>query len=303
MDMFMQVGSRTTVHRALRAASKQQMKEASGGRAAAQRATSKVTTGAQVTARRMGRASKRGTEGGIFADAVSDGADAADAADSATDSATDGQLNIQGTNTGFAAFISQLASGKDPGDNNQAKEMVQQLIVRLLQEQTHEEGQKNNCTRDTKAVEKLVEDRGQELTGLESMVTHKENEKETAEREVQELEENQQKLSSLREEVIGQRKTEKEDYEKKAEDRKLTIKVLKQAAKILTHFYDSLDRTSASADDLLQVANQTIPDAPPEPDTWTSGQSTRKTIASGAAVSMIEKVIEDVERERKTADE
>jgi len=235
----------------------------------------------------------------MAADSLDDIVDAADAADT-MDSEVMPVRKTHGRGPGFAAFISQLASGK-VGSSDEARKMVKMLITRLKDEQATEDKKLKHCKASFPAREKELEDAQSELQQIDSTVGLKSSEIGTIGIELGRLESTVQDNLFISTSIRQQRKDEHELFEKNHKDRRLTMKVLKQATSILKHFYASLDKTAAKAvTDLLQTGgpdSSAEPSAPPT--TWQAGKSTRKSIRGSTVVEMIEKVLAEIKDEDK----
>lgn len=237
--------------------------------------------------------------GTVAADSLDDIVDAADAADMDSDVMPPGR-KTHGRGPGFAAFIAQLASGK-VGSSDEARKMVKMLITRLKDEQATEDQKVKHCKASFPAREKELEDGRSELEELDATIGLKSTEIITIGTEVGHLETKVQDLLLLSTGLRHQRKDEHELFEKNHKDRRLTLKVLKQATSILKHFYASLDKTAAKAatESLLQTGGPEITAQKAPPATWQAGKSTRKTIRGSTVIEMIEKVLAEIKDKDK----
>jgi hypothetical protein len=164
-------------------------------------------------------------------------------------------------------------------------------LIGVLQVEGKEEKEKNGwCKAELAKKDTEKKDTEDNVANLEATIESKSNEVSMLVKEVGEIKTMMEESKKADETAAKLRKDQKAIYDTGTKDRKLAMKVLKEAATVLGKFYESQDKTFLQAGHGKQ--------APPK--TWDKG--TRKTGEGNVVLAMLDKIVSDVQLEQKEAE-
>merc|ERR1719235_1616568 len=170
------------------------------------------------------------------------------------------------------------------------KGTIGKLIGVLETEQAEEKKKEAWCKAEIEKKEGEKKDTEDKLGALTATIESQTNEVATLVREVKEIEALMAQSKKDDETASKLRADEKKIFDEGTKDRKLAMKVLKEAKAVLAKFYASKDNTG-----LLQQKDSQAP-----PKTWS--KSSRKSGEGNVVLAMIDKIVDDVALEQKEAE-
>lgn len=183
-----------------------------------------------------------------------------------------------------------------------AKKAIKELSGVLESQQAKEAEMKKRCDTELAQTDAEKSDTDDTIEGLEALIQSKASEALDIQREVDGIDSEIKSMNAAVKAAKEIRGKEQAAYESGSKDRKLAIKVLKQANNVLRMFYKSADRTGLLAKKIGSKgkADPQQVGAKSAPKTWTA--SSRKDTSSNAAIGMIQDLIADVQAEQTNAD-
>jgi len=164
-------------------------------------------------------------------------------------------------------------------------------LIGVLQVEGKEEKEKNGwCKAELAKKDTEKKDTEDNIANLEATIESKSNEVAMLVKEVTEIKTMMDESKKADETAAKLRKDQKKIYDAGTKDRKLAIKVLKEAYTVLQKFYESQDKT------FLQVGHK----KQEPPKTWDKGS--RKTGEGNVVLAMLDKIVGDVQLEQKEAE-
>jgi len=172
------------------------------------------------------------------------------------------------------------------------KKMLQDLIVVLQKEQKEEKAKKDMCESDLEQKGDEKDKTSDSVDMLTANVESKTTEVSTLTDEVTEI--NRLIAESKKADQLAAklRKDARKTYQTGKKDREMTIKVLRSAMAVLQKFYNSQDVAA-----MVQKKNEKVSETQPSAEF-----GSRKSTSGNIVISMLEKIIGDVQKEQKDAE-
>jgi len=190
----------------------------------------------------------------------------------------------------LSALTSRVDSAAKADIFESVKKTINDLIGVLQVEQSEEKEKNGWCKAELAKKDTEKKDTEDNLANLVATIDSKANEVSMLVKEVTEIKTLMEESKKADETAAKLRKDQKKIYDAGTKDRKLAIKVLKEANSVLAKFYESQDKTFAQVGQGKQ--------APPK--TWDKGS--RKTGEGNVVLAMLDKIVNDVLLEQKEAD-
>jgi len=190
----------------------------------------------------------------------------------------------------LSALTSRVDSAAKADIFESVKKTINDLIGVLQVEQSEEKEKNGWCKAELAKKDTEKKDTEDNLANLVATIDSKSNEVSMLVKEVTEIKTLMEESKKADETAAKLRKDQKKIYDAGTKDRKLAIKVLKEANSVLAKFYESQDKTFAQVGQGKQ--------APPK--TWDKGS--RKTGEGNVVLAMLDKIVNDVLLEQKEAD-
>merc|ERR1719217_280509 len=190
----------------------------------------------------------------------------------------------------LSALTSRVDSAAKADIFESVKKTINDLIGVLQVEQSEEKEKNGWCKAELAKKDTEKKDTEDNLANLVATIDSKANEVSMLVKEVTEIKTLMEESKKADETAAKLRKDQKKIYDAGTKDRKLAIKVLKEANSVLAKFYESQDKTFAQVGQGKQ--------APPK--TWDKGS--RKTGEGNVVLAMLDKIVNNVLLEQKEAD-
>lgn len=172
------------------------------------------------------------------------------------------------------------------------KKRIVSLISALEREQENDLKKKKRCEATEKQQNTIFETKQDDMTQLESLIDRKSELIKSATHGIREIKVLMKDAKKGNEDLGKQRKKEHAVFEQGLKERKLAIKVLKQAGQVLTKFYASKERAAL-------IATEKSTKGPPESNA--NPPAGRHESDSKVVLAMLEKIREDLVRENQNA--
>lgn len=201
--------------------------------------------------------------------------------------------------------LAELSRRDVPGDQRalfaKLKKIIASLVSVLQEDQREETEKRAYCVAERKQKELEQADTTDLVETLNATIAHKDSLVETLTTESQQINATLQGSAKRLAAAAKLRKDELAVYEAGSKDRKLGIKVLREAKQVLKRFYDSREGASRS---MVQVARTTgkNPEENAPPETWASGSSTRHGGEGNIVLNMLDGIRDDIAKEQKEAE-
>jgi DNA repair exonuclease SbcCD ATPase subunit len=207
-----------------------------------------------------------------------------------TDSLGGASAMLDTADAELSALTSRVNSAAKADIFENVKKTINDLVG-VLQVEQQEETEKNKwCKAELAKKDTEKKDVSDKIGNLEATIDSQSNEVSMLVKEVTEIKAMMEESKKADETAATLRKDQKKIYDVGTKDRKLAIKVLKEAKSVLGKFYESQDKT------FLQVGQGK--QAPPK--TWDKGS--RKTGEGNVVLAMLDKIVSDVVLEQKEAE-
>jgi len=203
----------------------------------------------------------------------------------------------------LAALTAQVNGGASDDSFGEVKGTINKLIAVVQTQQKAEAEKKKYCEKEKKSRLNEQESTTDILKALNATINKKSIDVKTLITEANEL--NASIIESkARDEVAGKlRKEQSKLYADGTRDRKLALRVLREATSVLARFYKSQDSTKLlqkGGDKVTKGGDKASPEGEAMPDSWSG--SSRKSGESNVVLAMLEKIAEDIDMEQKDAE-
>merc|ERR1719217_1105531 len=209
---------------------------------------------------------------------------------SSTDSMSGASSMLDTADAELSVLTSRVNSAAKADLFESVKKTINDLIG-VLQVEGKEEKEKNGwCKAELAKKDTEKKDTEDNIANLEATIESKSNEVAMLVKEVTEIKTMMEESKKADETAGKLRKDQKKIYDAGTKDRKLAMKVLKEAYTVLQKFYESQDKT------FMQVGGK----KQDPPKTWDKGS--RKTGEGNVVLAMLDKIVGDVQLEQKEAE-
>jgi len=182
------------------------------------------------------------------------------------------------------------SSKKERFDN--VKKMLQDLIVVMQKEQKEEKAKKEMCESDLEEKGDEKDKTSDSVDMLTATIESKTNEVNTLQDEITDINRLIKESKAADELAAKLRKAARKTYQTGKKDREMTVKVLRSAMAVLQKFYDS-----KNAGAMVQKNSEKVSETQPQADF-----GSRKSVGGNIVISMLDKIIGDVQKEQKDAE-
>lgn len=180
------------------------------------------------------------------------------------------------------------------GRFDNVKKMLTNLITVLQSEQKEEKAKKAMCEAELEKKGDEKDKTSDEVEMLKANIDSKTNDVSTLKEEVAEIERLMKESKTADELASKLRQDARKTFQTGTKDRKMTIKVLRSAMAVLQKFYNSQDAAAMVQKKHVRVSEK-------QPPSFDEG-STRRSTSGNIVISMLEKIIGDVQKEQKDAE-
>jgi hypothetical protein len=174
------------------------------------------------------------------------------------------------------------------------KKMLTDLIAVMQKEQKEEKAKKEMCEAELEKKGDEKDKTSDSVDMLKANIESKTNEVSTLAEEVKEIKRLIAESKKADELAAKLRQDARKTYKTGMKDRKMTIKVLHSAMAVLQKFYNSQDAAA-----MVQKRAEKVMEG--QPPSFDEG-STRRGVMGNIVISMLEKIVGDVQKEQKDAE-
>eukprot|EP00397_Hematodinium_sp_SG-2012_P021633 GEMP01022360.1.p1 GENE.GEMP01022360.1~~GEMP01022360.1.p1 ORF type:complete len:631 (+),score=196.85 GEMP01022360.1:416-2308(+) len=195
--------------------------------------------------------------------------------------------NLESPSTSLSALSTQMDQFVSGDQFRGVKKKIIELVNTLEREQAEDKQKKVRCdtTEETQKADFVV--KMDKMAQLESMISRKTELIKSLTSGIEEIKSLMKEAKKANEDVEKLRKDEHKVFVKGTKERKLALKVLKQAKVVLKKFYETKDKTA-----LTQVHDTPRTSAP---------TSSRHEGEANIVLSMLDKITDDIVRENREA--
>lgn len=201
--------------------------------------------------------------------------------------------------------LAQLSRRDVSGDQRalfaKLKKIIASLVSVLQEDQREETEKRAYCVSENKKKALEQSDTTDLVETLNATIAHKDSLVETLTTESQQINVTLQESAKRLAAAAKLRKDEAAVFEAGSKDRKLGIKVLREAKQVLKRFYESQEGAVSMAQ-VARAAGKEDPEESSPPETWASGSSTRHGGEGNIVLNMLDGIRDDIAKEQKEAE-